>query len=77
MARLLCWGEYTVVTAVLVVDDDDFIREALRELLSEEGYTVYEAPDGKAALQRLGDHPTGMVVLLGRFQEACPARRWA
>jgi two-component system response regulator FlrC len=53
-----------VGTAVLVVDDDDLIRETLVSLLHEEGYTVYEAPDGEPALQRLRDHPDGLVVLL-------------
>ncbi len=49
---------------VLVVDDDDALRESLVWLLRDEGYTVYEAPDGKPALQLLRKHPTGMVVLL-------------
>jgi CheY-like chemotaxis protein len=51
-------------TAVLVVDDDDTIRESLVWLLLDEGYTVYEAPDGQPALERLREHPDGMVVLL-------------
>jgi CheY-like chemotaxis protein len=52
------------VTAVLVVDDDAAIHESLVWLLQDEGYTVYEAPDGKPALDRLRDHTEGMVVLL-------------
>lgn len=51
-------------TPVLVVDDDDSIRETLRWILTDEGYTVYEAADGEPALQRLREHPSGMVVLL-------------
>jgi CheY-like chemotaxis protein len=51
-------------TPVLVVDDDDGVRESLRWILEDEGYTVYEAPDGKPALERLRDHPNGMVVLI-------------
>jgi CheY-like chemotaxis protein len=51
-------------TSVLVVDDDETIRDMLRFLLEEEGYTVYEAADGEAALARLRAHPCGMVVLL-------------
>ncbi len=50
--------------SVLVVDDEDGIRDAIRIVLEEEGYTVYEAPDGKPALVRLREHPEGMVVLL-------------
>lgn len=51
-------------TSVLVVDDDETIRDMLRFLLEEEGYTVYEAADGEAALARLRAHPCEMVVLL-------------
>lgn len=50
--------------AVLVVDDDAPIRESVRFILEDEGYDVYEAPDGEPALERLRQHPTGMVVLL-------------
>lgn len=49
---------------VLVVDDDGAIRETLRCLLEDEGYTVFDAPDGKPALTCLREHPAGMVVLL-------------
>ena len=38
---------------VLVVDDDPFMRELLAEALSEAGYDVISAADGKQALQRL------------------------
>ncbi len=50
---------------VLIVEDDDAIRETLRLLLAEEeGYLVYEAPDGRPALDRLRGATEGMVVLL-------------
>ena len=49
---------------VLVVEDDDATREVLVDLLTDGGYTVYEAPDGKPALERLRAHPEGLVVLL-------------
>jgi CheY-like chemotaxis protein len=49
---------------VLVVDDDDDLRDALADLLRTEGYTVFTAPDGMTALQRLRTHPAPMVVLL-------------
>lgn len=49
---------------VLVVDDDAPIREFLRMLLEEEGYTVFEATDGLAALETLRCGPgAGMVVI--------------
>lgn len=51
-------------TSVLVVEDDNDTREALVDLLKDEGYQVYEAPNGKPALEQLRVHPVGMVVLL-------------
>jgi CheY-like chemotaxis protein len=38
---------------ILVVDDDDAIRLALRDLLEAEGYTVVPASDGSEALELL------------------------
>jgi CheY-like chemotaxis protein len=38
---------------VLVVDDDETIRDALSELLSEEGYLVLTARNGQEALAEL------------------------
>jgi CheY-like chemotaxis protein len=52
------------VTHVLVVDDDRSIRETLRVVLQEEGYTVSEAEDGRVALEILKASKEPMVVLL-------------
>jgi CheY-like chemotaxis protein len=52
------------MTRVLLVDDDQAIRETLRFVLEDAGYQVLEASDGLAALQALRDAPSGMVVLL-------------
>ncbi len=40
---------------VLVVDDELLIRWSLCETLSDRGYTVLEAEDGKAAVRTLAD----------------------
>jgi CheY-like chemotaxis protein len=53
-----------MAATVLVVDDDDAIRESLVWMLQAEGHKVVEAPDGQLALERLRDHPMGLVVLL-------------
>jgi DNA-binding response OmpR family regulator len=37
-------------TKILVVDDEPVIRDFLQAVLTEEGYTVLQAPDGRAAL---------------------------
>jgi CheY-like chemotaxis protein len=52
------------VTHILVVDDDRSIRETLRVVLQEEGYTVSEAEDGQVALNILQASKEPMVVLL-------------
>lgn len=51
-------------TTVLVVDDNQDIRETLRLALEDEGYAVLEASDGLAALDILRDSPRPLVVLL-------------
>ncbi len=49
---------------VLVVDDNDALRENLAEALELEGYAVAVARDGQVALQRLETEPPPRVVLL-------------
>jgi|SRR5690242_20999507 len=49
---------------VLVVDDEQDIRDALRLILEDAGYRVIEAENGLRALDRLRMEPEGMVVLL-------------
>jgi DNA-binding response OmpR family regulator len=50
-------------TRVLIVDDDMDIRVLLRELLERAGYTVEDAPDGRAGLRALYARPPQLVVL--------------
>jgi CheY-like chemotaxis protein len=49
---------------VLVVDDNDALRENLAETLQLEGYAVSVAANGEAALDRLAREPRPGVVLL-------------
>jgi CheY-like chemotaxis protein len=49
---------------VLVVDDDDAIREVLRLLLEDEGYHVSVAADGERGLVAILDCAEPLVVLL-------------
>jgi CheY-like chemotaxis protein len=49
---------------VLVVDDDEGIRETLRFLLEDAGHDVLEATDGFAALRVLRASAEPLVVLL-------------
>ena len=48
---------------VLIVDDDEEIRELLQDMLLEEGYQVDTARDGQEALDRL-QRENGWVILL-------------
>jgi CheY-like chemotaxis protein len=49
---------------LLVVDDDDDIREALASVIRQEGYAVDEAPDGRVALEYLRSSPNKPCVVL-------------
>jgi two-component system chemotaxis response regulator CheY len=48
---------------LLVVDDDDDIQELLREVLTDEGYAVLSAPNGRAALRVLDDQRPALILL--------------
>jgi len=50
-------------TTLLVVDDDDEIRELLCDYLTDAGYTVLAAADGEAMRQQLARHKVELVVL--------------
>ena len=50
-------------TRILVVDDDQDIRQLLRALLERAGYVVDEAEDGRAALRVLFTTPPALVIL--------------
>jgi CheY-like chemotaxis protein len=59
LRRYLATGSGTV----LVVDDDDDLRELLRRALAGEGWTVHSAPDSDVALQILSEVDPDLVVL--------------
>ena len=49
-------------TTILVVDDEDGIRQALDRFLTRQGYRVAQAPDAAAALAALDQaHPLAML----------------
>ena len=47
---------------ILLVDDEQNARSALKSLLSEEGYEIGEAKDGEEALGIIGDFAPGVVL---------------
>ncbi|WP_067860232.1 response regulator transcription factor [Nocardia shimofusensis] len=56
---------------LLIIEDDDRVREALRLALEDEGYSIDEAPDAESALRKLSysGPPDALIVdlMLGRM----------
>ena len=50
--------------SILLVDDDESIREILGQILTDEGYEVTEATDGRAALDHLRGGTRPDLILL-------------
>ena len=48
---------------VLVVDDDEFVRELLRTILTMRGYAVWDAHDGNAAITAVEGGGVDLVLL--------------
>jgi CheY-like chemotaxis protein len=54
----------TPTRTVLVIDDEQPIRTAVRFTLEDEGYAVLEAPDGRVGLDLLRGSDRPLIVLL-------------
>src|SRR6185436_17888016 len=50
--------------SVLVVDDEDAVREVTSRMLQRQGFNVVEAPDGRAALRCLEADPDEVACAL-------------
>ena len=50
---------------ILVIDDEPPIRKLLRTGLGTQGYDVLEAPNGKAALELIGERTDLIILDLG------------
>jgi two-component system chemotaxis response regulator CheY len=48
---------------ILVVDDDEMIRDLVRDALSDEGYAVVTASDGAEAFERIGEQMPALILL--------------
>ena len=58
--KLLPGGNETI----LVAEDDETVRELIKNILSQSGYTVYEAEDGAQAVQVFKEHSQEINLLL-------------
>lgn len=50
-------------TKILIVEDDQFLRDFYQELLSSEGYTVDVAPDGEIAEVKIRQGGWNLIML--------------
>jgi len=50
------------MSTVLIVDDDDQLRNSFSKLLAEEGYTVETAPSGEAGIEAVAKEPPDLVI---------------
>ncbi|HTM23451.1 MAG TPA: sigma-54 dependent transcriptional regulator [Kofleriaceae bacterium] len=57
------------LTTVLVVEDDDAMRDLLIEELSDAGFRVLAAADGRAGLECVKGHPVDLVITDLRMPE--------
>lgn len=48
---------------ILIVEDDQFLREFYQELLQEEGYVVDVAADGEVALKKIWEQEFDLILL--------------
>ena len=48
---------------ILVVDDEQIIRDGCSRILAKEGYTVMTAGSGEEALERFDLEPSDLVLL--------------
>jgi DNA-binding response OmpR family regulator len=61
--RLIPGHNGPTVHPLLFIEDDDQIRLALRMALEDEGYQVYEAPDGASGLAAFAEKEPELVLL--------------
>ena len=57
-------GSRTILSTILIVDDDTDVRRALTELLEDEGYAVAGAANGLAALNMMRGGVRPSLILL-------------
>jgi two-component system response regulator (stage 0 sporulation protein F) len=50
------------VHSILVIDDEQPFREAMRFTLEEEGYAVFDAENGRAGIDIYRQSPTDLII---------------
>jgi len=54
---------FTTETNILIVEDDDDLRDLLVMMLEEEGFQVQAARHGQEALERVGEQMPDLILL--------------
>lgn len=49
--------------SILIIDDDDSLRDALHRTLHKEGYTIMEANEGGRGLKEFARSPAALILL--------------
>jgi DNA-binding response OmpR family regulator len=49
--------------SILIIDDDDSLRDALCRTLRKEDYTIMEASDGRQGMKQLERSPADLILL--------------
>jgi DNA-binding response OmpR family regulator len=63
MSRNRGWYESGMKDRVLIVEDDDDLRDLVRTVVEREGMETIEAADGREGLRQFYDHRPGLVIL--------------
>ena len=56
-------NESRIQKTILIVDDEDNVRESVKEVLSDEGYRVVDTCDGSRVLELIETEKPGLVLL--------------
>lgn len=51
------------MSKIMIVDDDPYIRELVRELLKNDGFETFEAADGRDALHKITDGNPDLAIV--------------
>ena len=62
-------NEPTVQKTILVVDDEDNVREAVKEVLRDEGYRVVDTSDATRVLNLIEEEKPGLVCVAPRHTD--------
>jgi DNA-binding response OmpR family regulator len=63
MSRFRSWYELRVKNKVLIVEDDDDLRDLVRTVLEREGMATIEAADGREGLRQFYEQRPRLVIL--------------